>query len=246
MKEFWVFGATKSVGIAITRKLAESNRVITFSRKKIQSSENIHQIIVDFNDAEKVNSVIQQQLTKSLPDGVIFCQRYRPDSENALSNIINGCTVELGPVISFVEHIRTISHEKQISIVLLTSSAGKLIHVDLPLYYHILKSNTICINEYISVHERQNKIRINCICLGEFLKYNLNEYKESEIAKFDIIRQYSFDAQIITMSDISGLIYFLVSSASSSITGQVLFMEGNLINIAQESLLRHNINTLLK
>lgn len=238
MNEFWVFGATKSVGKGLAEILSEGNIIVSFSRRIIETSPTIQQVLVDFNDFEKVNDTINKQLIKSIPDGVIFCQRYRPNSEGTLKNIINGCIVELGPVISFIENIKKVMPEKEVSVVLLTSIAGELIHVDIPLYYHILKSNTLCMNKYISVHERHSKIRINCICLGEFLKYHISEYNEPEIAKYNVLRNFTNNSKIISIQEITDLVIFLVSSASYSLTGQVFLLEGNVNKIAQESLLR--------
>lgn len=241
MKEYWVFGATKSVGKAITAKLSAGDHVVAFSRRSLGQLENVMEQILDFEDNYAVDRSIQAQLEKSIPDGIIFCQRYRPGTDDTLSNIIKGCTVELGPVISLVESLRKTGHTKPVAIVLLTSVAGKLVHVDIPLYYHILKANTFCINNYVSVHERDNNVRINCICLGEFLKYDITQYNETQLAKFDVLRDYSYNHEIVDMSQIINLITFLVSEESTAITGQVLFMDGNLSNIAQESILRVGI-----
>ena len=238
MKEAWVFGATKALGKAVIGKLAVNSNIIAFSRRRVEDMLNTEQVIIDFINRKEVDSVIAGQLERNIPDVVVFCQRYRPESKDELTSIIEGCIIESGPVISLVMQLRKQKITKPVSIVLITSIAGKRTHVDVPLYYHILKSNTLCLNEYFSVHERNSHIRINCICLGEFVKYNINEYKEIEITKFELLKKYLYKNKMPDLDDVTGIIAFLASPVSGAITGQVFFMDGNLNNIAQESLIR--------
>jgi enoyl-[acyl-carrier-protein] reductase (NADH) len=56
--------------------------------------------------------------------------------------------------------------------------------------------------------------------------------------KKNSLKKYTFSKKIIEMQQIYDLIYFLLIENSKAITGQNIFLDGNLCNIAQESIIR--------
>lgn len=242
MKNIWVLGSSKSIGNYLAIRFSEKNKVLGFSRKN-SSLENVNfkNLNIDLKDTDNFKQVVITELNKTIPDGIIFCQRYRSShkGESIIPDIHNGNILELYPIIIIIEELKKFSiNFENISIVLLTSIAGEFIHVDLPLYYHILKSNTLTINNYYSIKLRNSGIRINTIILGEFLKYNFQSYSESEKKKYELLKKFTNNSEIVKMEDIYNTINYLISNESKNLTGQTIKLDGNLSFIAQESIIR--------
>ena len=74
--------------------------------------------------------------------------------------------------------------------------------------------------------------------MGEFHKYKIEDYNLIEKQKYNKLKKYTFSEKIIEMKEIFDLIYFLLAKVSYALTGQNIFLDGNLCNIAQESIIR--------
>jgi len=240
-KTIWIFGASKSIGNYIALGLSKEHNVVCFTRSPLSNSvDNLRSVIIDFTNLDKFKEKIFEELFIKIPDGVVFSQRYRPQSNdcNEVDNIINGINTETLPIVIFFEALKNITLKNPISCILLTSVAGTKTHIDLPIYYHLLKSNLIIISNYYSIILRSKNVKINIISLGEFYKYNVNEYSKIEKLKYNKLKKYTFSEKIIEMKEIFDLIYFLLAKESNALTGQNIFLDGNLSNIAQESIIR--------
>ena len=240
-KTIWVFGGSKSIGNFTAKNLTKEFNVVCFSRTDTSNNlNNYRSVIIDFSNLDNFKKKILEELNIRIPDGVVFSQRYRPVSKNILEidNIIKGIYTETLPLVIFFEAIKNFPLKKNISCVLLTSVAGTKIHIDLPIYYHLLKSNLIVIANYYSIIFRSKNIKINVISLGEFHKYKIEDYNLIEKQKYQSLKKYTFSKKIIEMQQIYDLIYFLLIENSKAITGQNIFLDGNLCNIAQESIIR--------
>ena len=242
MRNIWIIGSSKSIGFYLSKKLSVNDFVTGFSRNitKIEYI-NFKSLEIDLTDPLNFVKCIKTEIATNTPDAIIFCQRYRSTNTNdVLNDIHNGINLEIAPIILLINELKNLNYNnKKISIILFTSIASELIHLDLPLYYHLLKSNTITLSNYYSVNEREAGLRINTIILGEFLKYNINSYSVEEKDKFAMLKLFSNNLEIVTMSDIFQLVDFLISDNSEKINGQVFRLEGNIHNIAQESIIRY-------
>ena len=239
MPECWIFGASKTVGLALLKALGSSHTLVSFSRSDLPPGFNHQQHKVDFQDRQGTDALIQARLKQSTPDSIIFCQRFRADkNEDELSAVTSGLNVELGPVLSCIEQLNKAGSQKPISVVLISSVAGLLTHLDLPFHYHLLKSATLTATQVLANTGAASNIRVNCIVLGEFEKFPRASYDEKSQLKFSAVEQFSPGNQLCTTDGLVDVISFLISPQSTFVTGQAIRLDGGLSNVSQESIVR--------
>lgn len=237
MREYWIFGSSKPLGVGLSKALRENHKVVCFSRTIPSSVPDT--VRIDFRDLVSTRQIIKERFLASPPDGVVFCQRYRPEAgQSDLDAIKAGLDVELAPVLALVDAAREAKSARPLSMVLISSVAGQAAHVDIPLYYHILKAITLMSTKVVATANAAAAIRANCIVLGEFEKYARNGYSDKEKAKFRTLEDFMLAARLCTIPDIANVAEFLLSEKSEYVSGQVINLDGNLSNISQESIIR--------
>lgn len=241
MARYWVFGASKPLGVGLANNLKASHDVTCFSRSLPPGeTESASFICVDFGDAAKTRAAVQRQMVTDVPDGAIFCQRYRPPAgQSDLDSVKAGLDVELAPVLSVVEAVNAANRANPFSLVLISSVAGLAAHKDIPLYYHLLKAVTVSAAKALAAHGAPGGIRVNCIILGEFEKHSRAEYTIQEKAKFDALENLTLSRRLCTISDIAGVASFLLSNNASYVTGQMIHLDGGMSVLAPESVVRN-------
>ena len=235
MSHYWIFGSSKALGMGVAKILSRRHSVTCFSRSASPSAPDA--ISVDFADLAATQSAIELAFERSVPDGVVFCQRYRPkDGLSDLEAVKAGLDVELGPILYLVEAATAVSRRnpavRPLSIVLISSVAGLAAHVDVPLYYHLLKAVTVTATRTLAAQGATNGLRVNCIVLGEFMKYPAEDYTEAEKKKFRTIENFAVARRICLISDVADAAEFLLSDRARYVTGQLISRDGGLSCIA--------------
>lgn len=235
MRRYWVIGASKPLGIALVEALRRSYSIQAFTRRPTNAVRN--PVIVDLANYASWSDELDRQFELGAPDGVVFCQRYRPEvtDSDAIGAIKRGLDVELAPVLALLEKSRSIGNSRM-SVVLLSSVAGQQIHVDLPLSYHVLKATTLISAQFLAAASVDFGVRVNCVVLGEFKKYKLEDYSHDEKNKFKELSRFSFDGEVCSVADIVSTVEFLLSDRSRAFNGQLINLCGNLSNMSAESL----------
>ena len=237
MREYWIFGSSKPLGLGLSKTLRQGQKVVCFSRSIPPTEPDT--IRIDFRDTIATRRAIRDRLSISLPDGVIFCQRYRPEGgQKGLDVVKTGLDVELAPILAFMEEASALKRAKPLSLVLISSVAGQAAHVDIPLYYHLLKSITLISTKVLATSGAAADIRVNCIVLGEFEKYARESYSDEEKAKFKTLEEFILSRRLCGIADITNVAEFLLSEKSRYVSGQAINLDGNLSNISQESIIR--------
>jgi len=234
----WVFGSSSPLASSLLRDLTVRSSVVCFGRKPPEASVDF--VELDFAQPDLVGSSLLLNFRQRRPDGVVFCQRYRPDSGvTDLDAIKVGLVTELGPLFRLIELMEgSTAVHRPLSIVLFSSVAGHQSHPDIPVYYHVLKAATLAACRALSSRLAPRGIRINCLILGEFLKNPKNRYPRSKLKHFSGIEKYSLSGRLCTLGDISRAVQFLLSNDAGFITGQELTIDGGLSLIGAESLIR--------
>jgi NAD(P)-dependent dehydrogenase (short-subunit alcohol dehydrogenase family) len=237
MREYWIFGSSKPLGLGLSKALSGDNKVVCFSRTvPVEAPDTVP---VDFADTAATRTVIKTRLSPSSPDGAIFCQRYRPSAgQSDLEAVKAGLDVELAPVLALIEEARAQKRVRPLSIVLISSVAGQNAHVDIPLYYHLLKTVTLMATKTLATAHASENIRVNCIVLGEFEKYDRAGYTDREKIKFETLEAFTSSRRLCGIADIANTAAFLLSDKAAYISGQTINLDGNLSNISQESIIR--------
>jgi NAD(P)-dependent dehydrogenase (short-subunit alcohol dehydrogenase family) len=241
MASYWVFGASKPLGIGLTKALTMASHAVTcFSRTPpISETEGASFVSLDFRDVLATRQVIAERLMIDYPDGAVFCQRYRSDAgQTEIEAMKSGLDVELAPVLALTDAIKAANKSKSFSLVLVSSVAGLATHNDLPLHYHLLKAVTVSAARTLASHGASSGLRANCIVLGEFEKYPRESYSESEQTKFECLEKYALSNRICTIKDICNVIAFLLSAGAGHMTGQLIQLDGGVSGLAPEYLVR--------
>jgi NAD(P)-dependent dehydrogenase (short-subunit alcohol dehydrogenase family) len=240
MANYWVFGASKPLGAGLTKALRVAHDVTCFGRSLPPGEiENRSFVRIDFSDVTRTRQVVGEQIAAAAPDGAVFCQRYRPQSgQSDLDAVKAGLDVELAPVLAVLDGMKALKQHKPLSLVLISSVAGLAAHVDIPLYYHLLKAVTVSAAKTLAAHGAADSVRVNCVILGEFEKYPRAGYAEKEKAKFDALETFALSRRLCTVPDIADVAAFLLSEQSRYVTGQMLHLDGGLSGLAPESVVR--------
>lgn len=238
MRSCWIFGSSKALGSSLTEALRVHHRVTCFSRTVPGSAPDT--VAIDFSDLESTQRMIAEFFELLPPDGAVFCQRYRPEGTELsdLEALKAGLDVELAPVLALMGAAQSSVSPRPLSIILISSVAGASAHLDVPLYYHLLKAITLSATRTLAAQGAANSLRVNCIVLGEFQKYPRETYTCGEQEKYNRLGDFALSGRICNISDIVGVIEFLLSDQSSYLTGQVLHIDGGISGIAPESILR--------
>jgi NAD(P)-dependent dehydrogenase (short-subunit alcohol dehydrogenase family) len=240
MARYWVFGASKPLGIGLANDLKASHDVTCFSRSLPTSeTDRLSHVNVDFSDAKKTHEAIQTRMAADAPDGAVFCQRYRaPFGQSDVDAVKEGLDVELAPVLSVLDAFKAARRASPFSLVLISSVAAFAAHNDIPLYYHVLKAVTVSAARTLAACGTRSGLRVNCIILGEFEKYPRGDYKAQEKAKFEALESFTLSRQLCTISDIAGVAEFLLSKNARYVTGQMIRLDGGMSGLAPEYVVR--------
>ena len=240
----WVFGSSSPLAQTLIERLSSESTVWCFGRTPPTSNAKF--IELDLSRSDIVDLVVRSAFAEQPPQGVVFCQRYRPATDDSEIEIIKqGIVVELGPLFCLLRILEGITGPSPLrSIVVLSSVAGKESHPDIPISYHILKAATLAACRSLTPSLAPQNIRINCIVLGEFLKAPRHLYPDYKQRQFLEIEKFSLDKRICSVENISRTINFLLGEDASFITGQELILDGGISLIGTESLIRAGLDQI--
>ena len=233
-----VFGSSGPLGSALASTLGHEAEVIRFGRSEPEGDSN--RVRIDFRDEEYLRHAVRVNFAEKPPSGIVFAQRYRPLEEaSTLDSVSRGLEVELGPLLTVTELVKDLGNPGPLkSLVLYSSTAAQSAHLDVPIFYHILKSATLSAVTSLSPHLGRHDIKINALVLGDFLKYPIKSYSDEEKLKFEKIADISMGGRCGSISDIVEMTRYLLSEEAGYITGQVINLDGGAGVIALASYIR--------
>ena len=99
MDNIWVFGASKPLGRNLSEALSVQYDVVTFGRTPEPQIFGLSKHVdVDFADHVTLRKAIEDQFRSHTPTGVVFCQRFRSESNaDDLDFLKAAIDVELAP-----------------------------------------------------------------------------------------------------------------------------------------------------
>ena len=171
----------------------------------------------------------------------MFAQRYRPEKEvSTLDSVAAGLKVELGPLFAVVDLLKEYGNTGLLrSIVMYSSTAANSAHVDVPIFYHLLKSATLSSVISLSPNLGGFNVKINALILGDFLKYSIESYSDKEKLNFQKkIAEISMGRRCGSIADIVGMTRYLLSDEANFVTGQVIQVDGGASLISPASYIR--------
>lgn len=237
-RRIWVFGGTSPLGSALISTLGHDAEVISFGRSEPEGQTN--RVRVDFGDEQNLRHVVRVNFAERPPSGIVFAQRYRPAKEaSTMDSTSMGLNIELSPLFAIADLLKDLGNPGPLkSLVLYSSTAAHSAHLDVPIFYHILKAATLSAVISLSPQLGRHDIKINAIVLGDFLKYPIESYSDKEKLNFQKIAEISVNGRCGSVLDIVSMTRYLLSDEASYITGQVINMDGGASLISPASYIR--------
>lgn len=237
-RRIWVFGGTSPLGSELVSGLEQDAEVICFGRSEPEHGPN--RVRVDFSDEQSLRHTLRVNYVERPPSGIVFAQRYRPEKEvSTLDSVAAGLKVELGPLFAVVDLLKEYGNTGLLrSIVMYSSTAANSAHLDVPIFYHLLKSATLSSVISLSPNLGGFNVKINALILGDFLKYSIESYSDKEKLNFQNIAEISMGRRCGSIADIVGVTRYLLSDEANYVTGQVIQVDGGASLISPASYIR--------
>lgn len=237
-KRIIVFGGAGKIGLPISMGLAEAGaEVIIASRHasktlealNLEDKHTLDFIDVDASDEKSMRDVFDGSKNY---DGCIFCSTIRPMTKYLESDIatwqksvlINSTSLYLSNVLA-ANHMKAYGGGSIINI----SSIYGLRAPDRHLYqgtdmgtepdYPFIKGGTIALTKYMAASYGSSNVRVNCIAPGGLEGDQPQPFKEKYIKKVPLGR-------MMRPTDLKGPSVFLMSDASSYLTGVTIPVDG--------------------
>lgn len=237
----WVVGGSGELGLTVSATLQSSQNIVCISRSSKKSNEeNYLHFPLDLADEAAVQASLEHLKKYYFPRGIVFCQRYRISQEFLEFDMKAALNTDLLSPLRMVEETCSTSERERLSIVLISSVAGYLIHSSVPFWYHWLKSSQIQLVKYYSQIKRSVPFNINCIAPGTFLKTSYENYPEHYRIFLDTLQGKCAPKRVCTIQDIAHTIEYLISDKATCINGQTITLDGGLSNRMQEDLIQYD------
>ena len=245
-KEIWVFGGAGYLGQATVKALAELDAKILCvdleNRAEIFINaaglqKNVSASSLDVRNGDTVKNFVSENISsRGVPHGVVnltFASTARKLEELSEKEFDD---VNHGGLTSTFLLAREVGVEmaklKRGSLVLFSSMYGsvspdpKVYEAPMnknPIDYGVTKAGIVQMTKYMAVHWGKENVRCNCISPGPFPNPNIQRDNPKFIER---LAQKSPMGRIGKSEEIAGAVAFLLSDASSYITGQNLFVDG--------------------
>ncbi len=160
-------------------------------------------------------------------DAVLFCQRYRPNSEGMQGDWSGEIQASLFRTEAVIRNLADRSHQLQ-SIVVMASVAGVSVEEEQPVSYHACKAALIEMVKYYAVTLGPKQIRVNAIIPGLTIKPEARAFYDANPELEATYKDITPLGRMGTVEDIANLVDFLIGPKSSYLTGQTITLDGGI------------------
>lgn len=238
-KHIVVVGGTSGSGRVLVRRFSEhQNRVSLLGRHPSpevqQQFPGIRFYQVDLGNITDVLNVIKKFVADNGKiTHLIFYQRFRGEGDNWEGELQISLTATK-IIIEMCTELFDGSDEN--SIIVVSSTAGHLIHTEQPVGYHVAKAGLNQMVRYYAVMLGSRGIRVNCVSPSTVIKEESKQYYAEQENLRKVYEKITPLHRMGKAEDIADIIEFLCSDKSSFITGQEIIVDGGLSLIGQSAL----------
>ena len=223
-----VVGGTRGIGKVVSKLLSKrGDLVYTISRRKIKIGNHFS---IDLENEKKIK-LLKKKIKSRKVKNLVFCQRYRGSDakkEHIVSNLATKIIIE----------ILQKNFSKDASIIIVASTASKMIFQGQSPEYHFSRAALVSISKYYSIKLGSQGVRCNSIMPGTIIKPENKDFFTKKNPLRKLISFISPLKKMVNATDVANLVEFLTSDKSAAITGQNIYVDGGLSNVGQESVAR--------
>jgi len=238
-KHIVIVGGTSGSGRVLVRRFSEGqNRISLLGRHPSpevqQQMPGVQFYQVELGNTSDVLKVIQKIVADNGKiSHLIFYQRFRGSGDKWEGEL----QISLTATNLFIESCTDLfDGSDENSIVVVSSTAGHLIHIEQPVGYHVAKAGLNQMVRYYAVLLGSRGIRVNCVSPSTVIKEEAQQYCAEQEGLRKVYETITPLSRMGKAEDIADVIEFLCSAKSSFITGQEIIVDGGLSLIGQSTL----------
>jgi NAD(P)-dependent dehydrogenase (short-subunit alcohol dehydrogenase family) len=232
-----VYGGRSPIALELCRQLSESGHevhLITRNRDETivklandHDCKHVHECNLE-NPESSIALALEIDRTAGGLDAVAFVHRYRSEA----SNPIKQYEVEVYTPYQIIWALSKQQRERQCAVAIFTSPGAHHVLSEQDFQYHASKAALSQLVRFGSVRFASKKIRINGISPGSYIfKQRAAEYYLKNPDIVERANKLVPLARMGTVNEVANVAFYLLSTKSSYINGQILEVDGGSLNI---------------
>jgi NAD(P)-dependent dehydrogenase (short-subunit alcohol dehydrogenase family) len=233
-----IVGGTRGVGRAFAMRAAESGEPVSIiGRTRIDHDEAspVRYFAADVADQAALARTLDEVAARGPVRSLALFQRYRSGGdawEQELATTLSA-TRQVIEWLALPGH-----HADRAAVVVIGSSAARLIASEQPVGYHVAKAGLVQLVAFYAVTLGRSGIRVNAISSGTIVKEESRGFYAAHPDLEALYQRIVPLGRMCTASDIVDVAMFLLSPQASYLTGQNIIVDGGVSLVWQESLAR--------
>lgn len=240
-KHYLIIGGTRGIGKKLAQMLAKHHHRLSIVGRHLPTEtqglgSNVRHWQMDlFQEESFMKSFSQIIKDEGKISHLIFAQRYRGTDDDWEGEFRISLTATK-KIIELAFDCFDDTPEK--SIVIVNSISSFLVGLEQPVSYHVAKAGLSQLVRYFAVILGPRGVRINCVSPCTVLKDESKQFYLNNTKLNNLYKRIIPLGRMGTAKEISDIIEYLCSPASTFITGQTIIADGGLSLISQEALAR--------
>ena len=234
-----VVGGTRGIGRAFTRlAVAMGARVSILARTPQPESPvaGARAYRADVRESATIEPAIARVVAEQGKlNGLAFFQRHRGEENAWMGNIAATLTATKEVIEGSLAHIDTAQDS---SIVVLASSASRFVADEQDAGYHAAKTGVLGLVRYLAFKLGPQGIRVNAVSPGTLLKEESKKFFLEDQRLHRMYQRVTPLRRMGTAEEVAQVVVFLLSPASSFVTGQEIWVDGGVSLHWHESMAR--------